>query len=222
MKKLTRSQRKLQRKKIKTSTTAENKLLSAVKRLFKISLPEKASMEDVKSSFAKINKSAIDPYINRYTKDLLKNNRDGFQQILNAMVVGKSGNTDLQNSLDKAFHSLVQEERIYKPLLSKFKENVKLIKNIPQHVQAKLQEGYEEGVSFRGTEVEKYLQETLGKRAKIIIRTESSKVNAALTEIRAKELDINGYVWSTSEDQRVRASHKLMDGVLVFWDTVPT
>ena len=47
MKKLTRSQRKLQRKKIKTSTTAENKLLAVVKRIFKIDLPKTATLSVV-------------------------------------------------------------------------------------------------------------------------------------------------------------------------------
>ena len=222
MKKLTRSQRKSQRRKIKTSTSAENKLLAVVKSIFKIKLPKNATLEDYRNSIKGIRTSKLDSYITKYTNFLLKTNKNGFLNILTALLQGGSSNKKLQEKIDSSYHSLMEEQRIYKPLLTKFQNNLKLIKKIPQDVEAKLQEGYEEGVSFRGTDVEKYLQQTLGKRAKLIIRTESSKVNAALTEIRAKNLGINGYIWSTSEDQRVRGSHKLMDGVLVFWNNVPT
>ena len=222
MKRLSYSQRKAQRRKIKTSTTAENKLLAVVKRIFKIKLPKNATLDDYRKSVSKINTKKFDDYVQRYTNLLLRTNRNGFINILNALTQGNSGNKKLQEKLDKSYGSYVQEQRIYKPLLQKFQNNLKLIKQIPYDVEAKLQEGYEEGVSFRGTDVEKYLQERLGKRAKLIIRTESSKVNAAITEVRAKNLGINGYIWSTSEDKRVRGSHKLMDGVLVFWNNTPT
>ena len=117
------------------------------------------------------------------------------------------------------FQSMVQDRKIMQPLMDRFNYNVSLIKNIPQDIIAKLQKAYGEGVSFRGTEVEQYVKERLGKRAKLIIRTESAKLNSALTEVRSLKLGLRAYIWSTSEDRRVRASHKMMDGVLVFWGT---
>ena len=72
MKRLSYSQRKAQRRKIKTSKTAENKLLAVVKRIFKIKLPKIATIEDVEKSVSKLNIQKLSPYLNRYTKSLLK------------------------------------------------------------------------------------------------------------------------------------------------------
>ena len=52
-------------------------------------------------------------------------------------------------------------------------------------------------------------------RARLIARTESAKASAALTEARADNLGLHWYLWRTSEDQRVRKSHRNLDGVLV-------
>jgi SPP1 gp7 family putative phage head morphogenesis protein len=58
-------------------------------------------------------------------------------------------------------------------------------------------------------------------RAQLIARTQVSKASTALTEARAESLDLPWYVWETSSDQRVRASHRKMQGVLFRWDAPP-
>ena len=222
MKKLSKSARNSARRTMRLSTAAEIKFLTAIKRLCQIKLPRKATLDDYKKAAKSIDFNKLLPHIKRYVLNILKSNRIGFQDIVKALTRGRSGNKKLQERLDKGFASFVEEQRIYKPLLDKFQNNVKLIKNIPDEVAEHLQEAYEKGVSFRGTDIEKYLTETLGKRAKLIVRTESSKLNSALTEVRARNLNINAYIWSTSVDKRVRPSHKIMDGVLLFWNNVPT
>ena len=62
----------------------------------------------------------------------------------------------------------------------------------------------------------------LKSRVHLISRTEVSKASLALTESRCQELDLPAYVWRTSKDQRVRDSHRLMDGVVVFWNDPPS
>lgn len=51
-------------------------------------------------------------------------------------------------------------------------------------------------------------------RAKLIARTETSKVNSQITQLRAEALGSKTYVWSTVIDERTRGDHKVMDGKL--------
>ena len=62
---------------------------------------------------------------------------------------------------------------------------------------------------------------TIG-RAKLIARTETSRSQTIMTEQRAKIAGSDGYIWRTSEDQKVRQSHKMMDNRYVNWATPPT
>ena len=64
--------------------------------------------------------------------------------------------------------------------------------------------------------------ELLRSRVHLISRTETSKASAALTEARAEELDLPVYRWRTSKDARVRDSHRLMEGVVVFYAHPPS
>lgn len=59
-------------------------------------------------------------------------------------------------------------------------------------------------------------------RAELIARTEVSKASTALTRARCEQVNIHWYVWRTSEDQRVRGSHALMEDVLVCWNAPPS
>ena len=53
-------------------------------------------------------------------------------------------------------------------------------------------------------------------------RTEVSKAQSALIRTRAEILNIQWYIWRTSQDERVRNSHKDMEGVLVSWKDPPS
>lgn len=58
-------------------------------------------------------------------------------------------------------------------------------------------------------------------RVQRIARTEVSKAETAMTRARAEDLRLNWYVWETSEDIRVRSSHRHMAGVLINWEDAP-
>lgn len=207
-----------QRKKIKPSSTIEQKLLDYFKNTVKLDFNKIKNIDDLQKALRKIDYRKLTRYINQTGIDIFRRNYEGYKGIMNALLRGTQ-NKQRQKQLDLAFQSMVQDRKIMQPLMDRFNYNVSLIKNIPQDIIAKLQKAYGEGVSFRGTEVEEYVKERLGKRAKLIIRTESAKLNSALTEVRSLKLGLRAYIWSTSEDRRVRASHKMMDGVLVFWGT---
>ena len=218
MKKLSKSNLKTQRKKIKTSSSTEQKLLDYFKCVVKIDFKKIKNIDDLSKALSKIDYNKLTRYINQTGLDIFRRNYEGYKNIVDALMRG-TNNKRKQRQLDLAFQSMVNDRKVMQPLMNKFNQNVSLIKNIPNEIVNKLRTAYGEGVSFRGTNVEEYLTERLGKRAKLIIRTESAKLNAALTEVRSINLGLKAYIWSTSEDQRVRASHKLMDGVLVFWGT---
>jgi SPP1 gp7 family putative phage head morphogenesis protein len=61
----------------------------------------------------------------------------------------------------------------------------------------------------------------LRSRVALIARTETAKASTALTQARCEELDLDWYVWESSEDVRVRDSHRNMAGVLVPWNDAP-
>jgi SPP1 gp7 family putative phage head morphogenesis protein len=60
------------------------------------------------------------------------------------------------------------------------------------------------------------------RRARTIARTEISQLNAQVTQSRQRELGIDGYIWRTAGDERVRDEHDEMEGVRVEWDSPPS
>lgn len=108
-------------------------------------------------------------------------------------------------------------------------ENAHYIKTLPLNVAEQVTgfvktHAYE---SVRASETAKLLKFKVAEyskaRADLISRTESSKAMTALTEARAKDVGINWYQWRTADDgNRVRNSHRHMEGVLVRWDDPPS
>ena len=54
-------------------------------------------------------------------------------------------------------------------------------------------------------------------KSKLIARTETAKLQSAITENRATNIGSVVYEWVASMDKRTRPSHKEMGGVIVFW-----
>lgn len=109
----------------------------------------------------------------------------------------------------------------------KIRSNAKLISTLPldiaQNVTEHILEESMKGkrASTIAQEIRQLFPDESNARAKLIARTEVSKASTALTEARSERLGIKAYQWHTSEDQRVRDSHRLMDDVIVFWDDPP-
>lgn len=106
-------------------------------------------------------------------------------------------------------------------------ENARLIRSIPidlaQRVSRYSAEAFEKGL--RAEQVEKDLRQRLShltkSKIRLISRTEVSKAESVVTQVRAEELDLHYYAWETSRDERVRKSHRNMQGVLVNWNDPP-
>ena len=112
---------------------------------------------------------------------------------------------------------------------AKIWDNAQLIKTLPLNVAEHIThfvktETYK---SIRASEISKELQSKVNgyakARADTIARTESSKAMTALTEARSRDVGVNWYQWRTADDgNRVRNSHRHMEGVLVRWDDPPS
>ena len=112
---------------------------------------------------------------------------------------------------------------------TQIEENASLIKTLPTDVAKKVTKDIS-GMALKGmraSEIAKVIREQTDKHsrasAKLIARTEVSKTTTALTKARCDSLDLHWYVWRTAEDgDRVRKSHRIMEGVLVNWNEPPS
>ena len=102
--------------------------------------------------------------------------------------------------------------------------NFKMIKSIPEQIKSVYKYKYIKslynqvvnGNASRGS-FERVLKESGAKRAKLIARTETAKLQTAIVENRATDLGSVCYRWVASNDKRTRQSHKDMNNVIVFW-----
>lgn len=88
-----------------------------------------------------------------------------------------------------------------------------------QRVSGIVQRGFQQGLPYQT--IESQIRETFGvarRHAKLIARDQTVKLNASLTKLRQEELGVETYEWQTSGDERVRASHRIMDGLICRWD----
>jgi SPP1 gp7 family putative phage head morphogenesis protein len=106
-------------------------------------------------------------------------------------------------------------------------ENAKLISSIPSDVSQRLaheimraQQAGSRPETTAAMMAKRY-PELAGSRIHLIARTETAKASTALTEARSEDLGLDWFEWETSEDQRVRYSHRNMDKVLVNWKDLP-
>jgi SPP1 gp7 family putative phage head morphogenesis protein len=106
-------------------------------------------------------------------------------------------------------------------------ENVDLINTIPSEYFDRVRKTVTEGIA-RGDDFFS-IRENLKKdfkitegRARTIARDQVSKMNGALNEFRQNDIGITHYTWRTSEDERVRKSHKKNDGKRFAWNDPPS
>lgn len=106
-------------------------------------------------------------------------------------------------------------------------ENARLITTVPTNVASALskhiQNRFVEGVRSDQIvkEIRSKVPELVDWQVKRIARTEVAKADTAITRVRAESIGLNWYQWETSEDQRVRKSHRKMDRVLINWNDAP-
>lgn len=107
------------------------------------------------------------------------------------------------------------------------RENVALIRTIDtryfEDVQRVVREAADTGQTTRS--LMRDLSERFGvsqTRAEVIARDQLSKLNGAIAAKRQSDYGVTRYRWSTSGDERVRASHAALDGQVFAWNAPPS
>lgn len=114
------------------------------------------------------------------------------------------------------------------PIMKQFlKDNISLIQSMPIKAARQIQEIAVEAITT-GTRAEAIITQiqrigdVTENRARLIARTEISRMGTGLIKARAEVLDMDWYVWKTSMDMRVRSSHSIMNNVIVNWNDEPS
>ncbi len=105
-------------------------------------------------------------------------------------------------------------------------QNSQLINSLPdqelERVSGIVERGLQEGKPYK--EVAKEIKNSFGitdRRAKLIARDQTKKLNSSLTKLRQQELGVEEYIWQTVQDERVRPTHHANNGKKFRWDTPP-
>jgi SPP1 gp7 family putative phage head morphogenesis protein len=105
-------------------------------------------------------------------------------------------------------------------------KNVALIKTIPEEyfgrIEAAIMQGIDRGDDFFSIRLNiKEIGQVTDRRARLIARDQTSKLNASLNKARQEDTGITGYFWRTSQDEAVRPTHEANDGQRFDWDSPP-
>jgi SPP1 gp7 family putative phage head morphogenesis protein len=104
--------------------------------------------------------------------------------------------------------------------------NVDLIKSIPdkyfQTIVDAVETNWAGGMRWESlVERIEEIGDITERRAALIARDQTSKMNASFNQVRQTDLGIERFTWQTSEDERVRESHAELDGKVFSWDDLP-
>lgn len=105
--------------------------------------------------------------------------------------------------------------------------SVALVENAAREYAAGVREVFGDPAATLGVpwkELSKKLQERADvskSRAELIARDQTLKLNGAINQAKQTELGIDGYIWNTSNDEKVRKSHKALAGQEFSWSAPP-
>ncbi|MCK5226538.1 MAG: minor capsid protein [Planctomycetes bacterium] len=132
----------------------------------------------------------------------------------------------IEGALGVDLSTVVQNEGLEDILIATTRENVGLIKSIPDEYFKKIEslvfsstvQGNTAGSMIKQIQ---HIGKVTSKRAKLIARDQSSKLNSALSQQRQQNLGVEEYVWRTAKDDRVRETHRSKNGKTFRWDDPP-
>lgn len=157
--------------------------------------------------------------VKRMVTPLSVDNMRTWRQAARKSTKGKFLYRVLMEELDQGIGHVINNQVI---------SNASLIRTLPNDVAQKVNKNIAEEAlkGERARSIEQIIRQETDKHsrasARLIARTEVSKTQSALTQARSEQLDLRWYVWRTALDgDRVRKSHRLMEGVLVNWKDPP-
>ena len=128
----------------------------------------------------------------------------------------------------KALSRKMQEKIDEVKLDDIIKENIERIKSFPEDIGEKAKDKLRMLIKqkitagTRTSELAKYLKSIGVQRADLIARTETGKAQTEISKRRSTAVGVKAYIWKTSNDRRVRGSHRFMRDVICFWNDPPT
>jgi SPP1 gp7 family putative phage head morphogenesis protein len=137
--------------------------------------------------------------------------REAAQEALRGQLVRQGLEGDLTGPIGERVAEIVDQ-------------NAKLISSLPEAI-AQLASEEMLGRARRGQRADEpstMLSRIARWQARRLARTEIAKAQSAITQARAEDMDLPWYAWRTVKDERVRPSHRRMEGVLVRWDDSPS
>lgn len=113
-----------------------------------------------------------------------------------------------------------------KELLKWIDENVSLIKTIPEDTLDKMRDIVYDGFTSGKTTTRMVhdIRKAYGvsrRRAELIARDQTAKLNGQIQQAQQLDAGVTEYIWSTSGDERVRKSHKELNGKKFSWNDAP-
>lgn len=105
-------------------------------------------------------------------------------------------------------------------------ENIRLVEKAARAYATGVRKVFDDPKNF-GVRVEDLAAQLLERgdvsesRAELIARDQTLKTNAAINETRQTNAGVVRYTWSTSHDERVRESHRVLDSKVFAWDDPP-
>jgi SPP1 gp7 family putative phage head morphogenesis protein len=105
-------------------------------------------------------------------------------------------------------------------------ENVSLITSIPEKyfadVESSVMQSFRTGANTDDlVDLLQERYEVSESRASLIAVDQTNKLNGQLQQVSQESLGVTRYIWRTSQDDRVRDSHQLLDGQSFSWDDPP-
>lgn len=105
-------------------------------------------------------------------------------------------------------------------------ENVGLISSIPEDTLEKMKDIVYDGFAAgkTTTRMVKEIQRAYSisrRRAELIARDQIAKLNGQIQRAQQQDAGITEYIWSTTGDERVRKSHRDLNGRKFSWDDAP-
>jgi len=105
--------------------------------------------------------------------------------------------------------------------------NVDLLKNLEADVKKRVEMVLFDAIAMRRNQkyVVKALREAMGisyRRARVIARDQTHKMNSLLTRLRNEQIGIEAYIWQTMRDDRVRRLHQERQGKVFRWSDPPS
>lgn len=204
----------------------ERNYYTALRKLRKFilqSLKNAESLRDILSDLNRVSESdALDRWANTYARTFATAIQEEDARTWRQAATKSSTGVRMYKALQKEMAGPVGDR-----VREIIDNNAHYIKTLPQTAAKEI-------VRFTGTQAfadnrESYTADKFKvlvghmteSHAKLISRTETSKAHAALTQARMESIGLDWYIWHTSEDERVRSSHRIMDGVMCRYSDAP-